>query len=70
MSAVCLAGAVNTLFMFNLTSEEWADRSGGLTGDPAPASFLSGFTTASGKLYVHGGLSGRSDALSEYIFAL
>ncbi len=60
--------------MFNLSSEEWEDRSGVLTGDPSLPRYYSnnytGIVAAAGKLYVHGGLN-RSEAPSELLnFAL
>jgi hypothetical protein len=46
--------------MFNITSEKWSEKSGVLTGDPAPARSNFGFGAAAGKIYVHAGGGGTS----------
>ncbi len=69
ISIIFHAGLVNNLFVYNLTSEKWAD-TGFLTGDPAPARIFSGFVAAAGKLYVHAGTSELNAFSSELLIYL
>jgi hypothetical protein len=54
----------NDFHVYNPATMTWFDLSGHVLGTPPTARFMHGFTSAEGKLYVHGGNSaGRSGEL-------
>jgi hypothetical protein len=64
------AGPLNSLFLFNLSSQEWGGSFGVVKGSPPPARHWHGFVAAEGKFYVYGGMSGYSDISSKISMTL
>ena len=50
------AGGLNDLHVYDPAAGAWTDLSAALSGTPPSRRRLHGFTSAGGKLYVHGGL--------------
>ncbi len=53
----------NDFHVYNPVTMTWFDLSGHVLGIPPTARFMHGFTSAEGKLYVHGGGSAVSGEL-------
>ena len=68
IAVLVAAGSNNDFRVYNPASMTWFDLSGHALGTPPTARFGHGFTSAGGKLYVHGGYSESEGAvLSHYL---
>jgi hypothetical protein len=59
------SGPLDSLFLFNLSTQEWGGRFGIIKGDSPPGRYKHGFVAAAGKFYVFAGVNGSHDASSK-----
>ncbi len=60
----------NDLRVYNPATMTWFDLAGHALGTPPTARWSHGFTSAGGKLYVHGGCIGNAGAPPSPLFSL